>query len=167
MSTPTAVPGQPDANRQDGADNRVGCHGAPGHATESAGRQVKEPFLVIEVSARPASYSSAAQGPWQAAVRDEIARTHVAPRNIRFGVRIAFRTPAKTNTNEVWDLDNLVKPTLDAMEGVFGIRPWRGPHQAADDRVDYLEASKRMVRAGEAPGARIEVFDLGRDTAIL
>jgi hypothetical protein len=28
------------------------------------------------------------------------------------------------DANEVWDLDNLIKPTLDAMEGVFGLRPW-------------------------------------------
>jgi hypothetical protein len=75
----------------------------------------------------------------------------------RFSVRIDFRTPEARNANEVWDPDNLIKPTLDAMEGVFGGRAWRGPVQAADDRVDHLEASKRTVRCGEAPGARIEV----------
>jgi len=63
------------------------------------------------------------------------------------------------NANEVWDIDNLIKPTLDAMEGVFGARHWHGPQQAADDKVDYLVASKRTVRAGEAPGARIEVVE--------
>lgn len=57
------------------------------------------------------------------------------------------------NANEVWDLDNLIKPTLDAMEDAFGFRAWKGPAQAADDRVDHLEASKRTVSAGEAPGA--------------
>jgi Holliday junction resolvase RusA-like endonuclease len=55
------------------------------------------------------------------------------------------------------DLDNLIKPTLDAMEGVFGLRAWRGPAQAADDRVDHLEAAKRTIREGESPGARIEI----------
>lgn len=119
-----------------------------------------EPFLVLEVVARPASYSSAAQGPWQDAVRAAIVLSQTKARNTRFGIRIAFRTPVTTNANEVWDLDNLVKPTLDAMEGVFGLRPWRGSRQAADDRVDYLEATKRVVREGEAAGARIEVVDL-------
>jgi hypothetical protein len=81
-------------------------------------------------------------------------------RNCRFGVVIAFRSPAATNPNEVWDIDNLIKPTLDAMEGVLGARPWRGLPQPADDRVDYLQASKRTIADGETAGARIEVFDL-------
>jgi hypothetical protein len=64
-----------------------------------------------------ASYSTAAEGPWQAAVRAEIARQHASPRkDRRFGIRIAFRTRIPANKNEVWDIDNLVKPTLDAME---------------------------------------------------
>jgi hypothetical protein len=70
---------------------------------------------------------------------------------------IEFRMPQALNANEVWDLDNLIKPTLDAMEGVFGLRAWKGPAQAADDRVDHLEASKRTVSAGDLPGARIEI----------
>ncbi len=42
----------------------------------------------------------------------------------RFAVSLQFRTPAPKNANEVRDLDNLIKPTLDAMEGVLGLRPW-------------------------------------------
>jgi hypothetical protein len=34
--------------------------------------------------------------------------------------------PGRGDANEVWDLDNLIKPTLDALEGVFGLRPWAG-----------------------------------------
>ncbi|MEU5962039.1 hypothetical protein ABZ777_12620 [Micromonospora parva] len=71
--------------------------------------------------------------------------------------RIRARTPEARNANEVWDLDNLIKPTLDAMEGVFGRREWAGPAQAADHRVDHLDATKRTVRSDEVPGARIEV----------
>ena len=100
-------------------------------------------------------------------MRDAIAKNHATPRNTRFGVLIEFRTPVPANANEVWDLDNLVKPTLDAMDGVFGKRPIKGRPQAADDRVDYLEASKRTVLDGESPGARIEVYDLGSDAAAL
>jgi hypothetical protein len=40
---------------------------------------------------------------------------------------------------------------------VFGVREWNGRTQAADDRVDRLEASKRTVRAGEMAGALIAV----------
>jgi Holliday junction resolvase RusA-like endonuclease len=126
-----------------------------------AGIPDKEPFLILEITGHPASYSSAAEGPWKAAVRAEIARKHATSRDTRFGVRIAFRTRVPANANEAWDIDNLVKPTLDAMEGVLGLRPWKGSPQAADDRVDYLEASKRTVRDRESPGAPIEVYDLG------
>lgn len=54
-----------------------------------------------------------------------------------------FRTATPGNVNERWDIDNLVKPTLDAMGGVLGARAWRGVAQPADDRVDHLEAWKR------------------------
>ena len=88
-----------------------------------------------------ATISEAGGGPWTG----------------RFSILIEFRTPQARNANEVWDLDNLIKPTLDAMEGVFGLRAWKGPAQAADDRVDHLDASKRTVGAGELSGARIEI----------
>lgn len=116
-----------------------------------------ETLLVLEVCGRPASYSSAAEGPWKAAVRAAVRAARREPWDERFSVLIEFRTPHPQTANEVWDLDNLIKPTLDAMEGIFGLRTWRGPAQAADDRVDHLEASKRTVRPGESPGARIEV----------
>lgn len=73
-------------------------------------------------------------------------------------VRIDFRLAPARTANDVWDLDNLIKPTLDAMEGVFGERPWRGMPQPADDRVDRLEASKRLPRPTESPGATIDVW---------
>jgi Holliday junction resolvase RusA-like endonuclease len=66
-------------------------------------------------------------------------------------VRIDFRLAAARNANESWDLDNLIKPTLDAMEGVFGPRLWRGTPQPADDQVDRLETSKRLP----APAKRL------------
>ena len=116
-----------------------------------------EVLLVLDVTGRPASYSSASEAAWKAAVRAAISETGRGPWTGRFSVSVEFRTPQARNANEVWDLDNLIKPTLDAMEGVFGLRAWRGPAQAADDRVDHLEAAKRTIRDGESPGARIEI----------
>ena len=116
-----------------------------------------ETLVVLDVIGRPASYSSAAEAAWKAAVRETVRRAGVGPWAERFSEFIEFRTLEARNASEVWDLDNLIKPTLDAMEGVFGLRQWRGPTQAADDRVDHLEASKRTVHIGELPGARIEI----------
>jgi hypothetical protein len=116
-----------------------------------------ETLVVVDLLGRPAGYSSAAEAAWKAAVREAFLATGLGSWAECFSVLIEFRTPEARNANEVWDLDNLIKPTLDAMEQVFGLRPWRGPTQAADDRVDHLEASKRIVRDVEAPGARITV----------
>lgn len=112
----------------------------------------------IEVAGRPATFATAHEHPWKEAVRTAVAATGVRPQNARFAVRIDFRLAPARTANEVWDLDNLIKPTLDAMEGVFGKRSWRGIPQPADDRVDRLEASKRAPRPAESPGATIDVW---------
>jgi hypothetical protein len=44
------------------------------------------------------------------------------------------------------------------MEGVFGLRPWKGNRQPNDDKVVELVATKRTVAEGEQPGALIQVW---------
>jgi Holliday junction resolvase RusA-like endonuclease len=113
----------------------------------------------IDVDGRPATFATAHELPWKTAVRAAVAASGVAPRpDACFSVRIEFRTPRPMSPNDRWDLDNLVKPTLDAMEGVFGLRAWKGRPQPNDDRVTHLEASKRTVRGHEREGAYIEVW---------
>lgn len=60
------------------------------------------------------------------AVREAIPRTGLGPWTERFSVLVEFRAPEARNANEVWDLDNLIKPTLDAMEGVIRPPPMAG-----------------------------------------
>jgi Holliday junction resolvase RusA-like endonuclease len=115
-------------------------------------------LVTIEVVGRPSSYSSAHEKPWKDSVRAAIAATGVRPQDARFAVRLEFRIAVAASANEVWDLDNLIKPTLDAMDGIFGRRPWKGQPQAADDRVDRLEAVKRLPQKGELSGATIDVW---------
>lgn len=118
-----------------------------------------EPFIKFDVSGRPATFATAHEAAWKDAVREAIAKAAIAPpTDARFSVRIEFRTAAPQNPSERWDIDNLIKPTLDAMEGVFGLREWRGAPQAADDRVDHLDARKRQIANDEQPGASIEVW---------
>src|SRR5262245_35120144 len=113
-------------------------------------------LVTIQVVGRPATFATAHEKPWKDAVRAAIAGSGVQPQVARFAVRVEFRLAAARSPNEVWDLDNLIKPTLDAMEGVFGLRPWKGHPQPADDRVDRIEATKRAPRADEVPGATID-----------
>lgn len=115
-------------------------------------------LTTIEVSGRPATFATAGEATWKAAVRRAVAETGCQSQNARFAVRIDFRLGSARTAGEVWDLDNLIKPTLDAMEGVFGLREWRGQPQPNDDRVDRLEATKRHPRDGESPGATIDVW---------
>lgn len=116
-------------------------------------------FCTLPVTGRPATFATAAEPAWKDAVRRAVAAKGLEPRpDACFRVRIEFRTPAPRNANERWDIDNLVKPTLDAMEGIFGLRAWKGIPQPNDDKVTHLEASKRTVRDGEKPGAIIDVW---------
>lgn len=94
---------------------------------------------------------------WSAAVRSAVEASGAKVQAGRFEVRIEFRLPEPVSANEARDLDNLIKPTLDAMAGVFGVRARQGPIQADDERVDRIEASKRRVEAGST-GATIEVW---------
>lgn len=121
-------------------------------------RMTDRHLVTIHVSGRPATFATAHEKPWKEAVRSAIVVSGVQPQDARFAVRLEFRLAAARNANEVWDLDNLIKPTLDAMEGVFGTRPWQGSPQPADDRVDRIEAVKRMPRADEEAGATIDVW---------
>jgi Holliday junction resolvase RusA-like endonuclease len=122
-------------------------------------------LVTIEVTERPATFATASEKLWKYAVRAAVAASGVQPRDARFAVRIDFWLGVPHNASEVWDLDNLIKPTLDAMEGVFGTRAWNGHVQAADDRVDRLEAVKRQPCTGEEPGATIDVWIISADQA--
>lgn len=69
-------------------------------------------------------------------------------------------SPQAKNSNEMWDLDNLIKPALGAIEGLFGVRPWKGLPLPADDQVEHIEATKRTVEPYESPGAAIQLWTL-------
>lgn len=116
-------------------------------------------FATFEVVARPATYSTAGELDWKAAVQSALADqgAQQVPTGLRLHVTIEFRLRAPSHAGEFWDIDNLVKPTMDAMGAVLGYRDWRGRSQAQDDRVDSLLATKRTIREGETEGAGIEV----------
>jgi len=113
----------------------------------------------LEVPGRPATYSTAGDRPWRAAVHEVVGRSDVTPpRGAVFAVRLDFRLPAPTRAGEAWDLDNLAKSTIDALGGVLGERHWNGPPQVADHLVVHLQATKRQVALDEPTGATIDVW---------
>lgn len=117
----------------------------------------------FDVPGRPATFATAHEAAWRASVTEALsaalAREPIrAASRARFMLRLAFRNPRPANSNERWDLDNLIKPTMDALGEVLGLRTWAGPDQVADDTVDRIEAEKRPVTDGEPPGATIEVW---------
>ena len=121
--------------------------------------------IAFDITSRPATYATVAEAAWKSAVAEavESAMLGQLPMIGRFSVRIDFRLPTARNGNEAWDIDNLIKPTLDAMAGVLGDRPVWGRRQADDERVDEIHATKRTVSLGQE-GASI-VVSLMRDDA--
>lgn len=115
-------------------------------------------FDRFEVAGRPATFATAAEAVWKEAVKLAVSRNPFPnPDSVGFKVILEFRTTSK-RPDERWDIDNLAKPTLDAMSGIFGARKWHGPRQPQDDRIDELIARKRSCAPGELTGASIEVW---------
>ena len=116
-------------------------------------------YADFRVIGRPATFATAHEAAWQQAVRAAIAEARLRPvTSSRFRVEITFFTAAPTRPDERWDIDNLAKPTLDAMEGIFGQRQWRGVPQPEDDRVDELVLVKSPATASARAGARVRVW---------
>jgi predicted RNase H-like nuclease/Holliday junction resolvase RusA-like endonuclease len=114
------------------------------------------------VSGRPTGYSSGTnEDRWKAAVRQAFSGC-VLPAGRRVQVEIDFAlAPDQRGRNEP-DLDNLIKSTVDAFEGVLGIRPGTGERIEADDvRIDRITATKRLARGAEDSGAWVAVSDMG------
>ncbi len=86
------------------------------------------------------------------------------PRPGRFAVEMDFVVAVTRRAVQGWDLDNLIKPTIDALAGIIGDRSgnWRST-QADDERVDEIRATKRTVSDGERPDARVTVRLLSAD----
>ncbi|RKT78669.1 putative RNase H-like nuclease [Terracoccus luteus] len=118
------------------------------------------PSMTFTVDGVPATFATGGERPWRQAVK-AAASTAMGTKPAltgRFAVEIDFVLPAPTIKGQGWDLDNLIKPTIDALGPVIGIRPgnWTS-EQADDERVDRLVASKRTVTEGEKPLATITV----------
>ncbi|WP_130013915.1 DUF429 domain-containing protein [Serinicoccus sediminis] len=110
------------------------------------------------VVGRPTGYSAGVNEQlWKAAVRSAFVDCAL-PVSCRVQVDLDFVLAPEQHGRTEPDLDNLIKATIDALDGVLGARAGTGLRVEADDaRVDRITASKRHSGAGEQPGARITV----------
>ena len=127
---------------------------APGHSAPAL------PLVTFTVHAMPATFATAGELPWREAVTtDAIVAMGGTPAFAgRFSVELHFVLPQPTMMGQGWDLDNLIKPTIDSLAPVIGVRPGQWKFEQADDeRVDRIVASKRTANDGEGVGATITV----------
>lgn len=102
-------------------------------------------LLVVDVLGRPTTYATKSEADWKDAVRAVFTATGLGPWTARFSVRMEFRLPESRTANKVWDLDNLIKPTLDAMEGVFGLCRWQGRRSQQTIRLTILRRASGLL----------------------
>lgn len=121
------------------------------------------PEVAFTVVAPPATFATAGEKSWRAAVESAAVEALAGQPSLegRVGVDVEFVLPQRIGRPPGWDLDNLIKPTIDSLRVVIGARAgqWRTT-QADDERVDEIRARKREVRARELPHATIRVWTL-------
>lgn len=108
----------------------------------------------------PATFATAGEWPWRAAVATAatVAMSGREQLTQRLGVQIDFVVPQRVPGHPGWDLDNLIKPTIDALTPVIGARPGKWKHQQPDDeRIDEIVARKRTAGRDGKVGASITV----------
>ncbi len=80
------------------------------------GSVARRHLVTLDVEGRPATFATAGEKPWKEAVRRAVTESGCVAVSGRFAVELEFRLGEARRVSEVWDLDNLIKPTLDAME---------------------------------------------------
>jgi hypothetical protein len=81
---------------------------------------------------------------------------------MRFAVHVEFRLAAARNTNEVWDLDNLIKATLDAMRA-YSARAGGGVRRRQRTTGSTASTLPSARRAGAVSVATIDVGFINLD----
>lgn len=117
--------------------------------------------IAVDVAGRPTGFAAGDnEQRWKVAVRSALAGSSVPPSS-RIALEIEYRLDPLQVGHNAPDLDNLVKATIDAMDGILGDRPGRFARtQADDERIDRIVASKRVAGPDETTGARVIIVEL-------
>ncbi len=113
--------------------------------------------LVVEVwGVEPGTFATGRGDRWKQAILAKTAGADTFAPGMRLELEVDFVVPVATTANDAWDLDNLLKPTMDALIGPLGTRPVAGARpQADDERIDRIVATKTTVVNGGRVGGRI------------
>lgn len=114
---------------------------------------------VVEVwGVRPGTAATTGGLLWATAIREATVDRDVLAPGARLELTVDFVLPPARSKNDQWDLDNLLKPTIDALATLLGRRRvTTAQPQADDERIDRIVASKRTAGTHAAVGARIEL----------
>ena len=105
------------------------------HAPKGTPRPASKPVLAFArtVAGRPTGYSAGAnEQTWKQATR-AVFEGCTLSESCRVRVEIDFLLAPDQVGRVEPDLDNLIKSTVDALEGVLGVRPGTGARMEADD----------------------------------
>jgi len=115
----------------------------------------------VDVVGRPTGYAGGAkEQAWKDAVRRSLRGQVAAPLQARLRVDVHFRLEPSQAERTAPDLDNLLKSTVDALDGILSPRPIAGRPQADDERIDEIRATKRIAGVSERPGASITILTI-------
>ena len=132
----------------------------PSHAaTDNQASKRTSAEEVVEVwGMRPGPAASKQGEVWADAIRRETAARDLFAPGARLSLTVDFLLPPRVTGNDEWDLDNLLKTTIDGLIALLGVRRVRtAKPQADDERIDQLTASKRPAGPDEQVGARIQL----------
>lgn len=120
----------------------------------------------IYIAGIPGPYATDRGTRWQLDVRAAVRAVGVEPfpAEVRLGVDVLIRDPI-TRPSDQADLDNIVKHTIDALDGVLGVRQQLGSPQADDGRIDVITARRQWTEPGAA-GAVVTVWRLDAGTGV-
>ena len=121
------------------------------HRDDSAGR------VSFEVAGQPGTFATRTGETWCIAVEQACAELAPLPPEARLQLDVEFRIPPRRSARDEWDLDNLLKPTIDALAPIIGHRPVAGRPQADDERIDKVVAVKRRTDDPTSWGASITI----------
>lgn len=127
------------------------------------GHDARHASVRLVVSGHPATFATAGERAWRDLVQRAAAEAMSGRPALegRLSVHVDFVTARRQGKHPGWDLDNLIKPTIDALTPIIGPRQgyWRHT-QPDDERVDEIVARKRPAEHDERPGALIIVSSL-------